>query len=264
MTPVEPVRAVIFDMDGLLVDTAPVWRQVGNSAFAALGVDVAPFVETGAVMGLSMEDAMAAFRTYAGWAPTDHPELEAGIEAGVLAAIRAQLELKPGACEALDFCDEHGLRTAVASGSTTAIIEAVLARVGLRARFTAVCSSSDEPLGKPHPGVFLRAAAELGVPARQCVVVEDAVAGCIAAKAACMRVVAVPEGPAVGDPRLAIADAVLATLAELAGPAARAMLGLCGEVGLGVGVGGVGGAGGGVGGAGGGRASPVRSPAAAP
>jgi len=232
MTPVVPVRAVIFDMDGLLADTAPIWRQVGNAAFGALGVDVAPFVETGAVMGLSMEDAMTAFRTYAGWGPADHPELEASIEAGVIDGIRARLELKPGARRALDFCDEHGLHTAVASGSPTAVIDAVLASVGLDERFAVVCSAADEPLGKPHPGIFLRAATQLGVPARHCLVVEDAVAGCIAAKAACMRVIAVPEGASVGDPRLAIADAVLTSLEELAGPEVRATLGLPEEVGL--------------------------------
>lgn len=221
-----PVRAVIFDMDGLLVDTTPLWRRVGNSAFAELGVDVTPFVETGAVMGLSMGDAMAAFRSYAGWEPTDHPELEATIEAGVIAGVQARLELMPGAIEALDFCDAEGLSMAVASGSPAPFIEAVLERFGLRARFAAVCSAADEPMGKPHPGIFLRAAAELGVPARQCAVVEDALAGCVAAKAASMRVVVVPDGPAVGDPRLAIADIVVGTLADLASEAVRAVLGL--------------------------------------
>lgn len=226
MGPPARVRAVIFDMDGLLVDTTPIWRQVGNGAFAALGVDVTPFVQTGAVMGLSMADAMAAFRSYAGWDPADHPELEASIEAGVIAGIHARLELMPGAQAALDFCEAEGLRMAVASGSPVPVIEAVLTRSGLRSRFAAVCSAADEQLGKPHPGIFLRAAAELGVPPQQCAVVEDAVAGCIAAKAACMQVIAVPDGPAVGDPRLAIADAVLETLDELAGPVGRAVLGL--------------------------------------
>lgn len=226
MTAVVPVRAVIFDMDGLLVDTAPIWRRVGNDAFAALGVDVASFVATGALMGLTMKDAMAAFRSYAGWEPTDHPELEASIEAGVIEGISAEIELMPGARRALDFCDEHDLGIGLASGSSIQLIHAVLTRFGLRERFDVVCSAADEPLGKPHPGIFLRAAAALGVPARQCAVIEDAVSGCIAAKAASMRVIAVPDGPAVADPRLAIADAVLTTLEELPGPTVRALLGL--------------------------------------
>ncbi|MGH8994929.1 MAG: hexitol phosphatase HxpB [Acidimicrobiales bacterium] len=228
MTPavINPVRAVIFDMDGLLVDTVPIWRQVGNGAFAALGVDIAPLAKSGAVMGLSVVDAMAVFRNYAGWPASEHPDLEERIIAGVVDAIHHQLELKPGADQALDFCDAAGLLMAVASGSSTPIIEAVLDRFDLAKRFTAVCSAAAEPRGKPHPGVFLSAAAAMGVAPEDCLVLEDAVSGCIAGKAASMRVIAVPDGPAVGDPRLAIADLVVVSLEELTGEPARAVMGL--------------------------------------
>lgn len=220
------MRAVIFDMDGLLVDTAPIWRRVGDGAFADLGVDIAPLAESGAVMGLSVADAMAVFRDFAGWKPSDHPELEARIVAGVVDAIEHGLELKPGARRAIDLFEEAGLQMAVASGSTPPVIEAVLDHFGLADRFSAVCSAADEPIGKPHPAVFLRAAAAMHVSPQSCVVLEDAVNGCIAAKAASMRVIAVPDGPAVGDPRLAIADLVLLSLEDITGPAARTVLGV--------------------------------------
>lgn len=219
---------MIFDMDGLLVDTLPSWRRVGNGLFAELDVDISPVTEGGAVMGMSVGEAMALFRAHAGWTESEHADLEHRVVVEMIEAIRSDTELKPGALAALDFCDAHGLTTALASGANLSILEAVLDRFGLGGRFSAVCSSADEPLGKPHPAVFLRAAAELGVPADACLVLEDAVNGCIAAKAASMRVIAVPDGPSVGDSRFAIADLVLSSLEELPEERVLALLGLAG------------------------------------
>jgi sugar-phosphatase len=106
------------------------------------------------------------------------------------------------------------------------VIDAVLAHFGMRGRFAAVVSAAAVELGKPHPAVLLLTAELLGVDPVRCVVVEDAMNGCIAAKAARMGVVAVPEPGTGGDPRWVLADVVLDSLAEFAGPEVSALLGL--------------------------------------
>ncbi len=123
--------------------------------------------------------------------------------------------LKPGADHAIDLCAARGLALAVASSSEHRLIEAALGHFGLRGRFDVVCSAEDEEYGKPHPAVFLAAAAGLGVPARRCVVWEDAPAGVLAAKAASMSCIAVPEAGEGHHPAFALADLVVDSLLEV-------------------------------------------------
>ncbi|MGH2929354.1 MAG: HAD-IA family hydrolase, partial [Solirubrobacteraceae bacterium] len=156
----------------------------------------------------------------------DADQLVERVVAGVVEAVWQHACLKPGAIGALDLCARYGLVTALASGSARPVIDAVLERFDLASRFAAVCTSADDPYGKPHPAVFLRAAEQVGVGALRCVVVEDSLLGCVAAKAASMRVIAVPEKEAVHDPGLAIADLILRSLEELAGLPTLGVLGL--------------------------------------
>jgi sugar-phosphatase len=107
------------------------------------------------------------------------------------------------------MCARAGLQLAVASSSPPRLIEASLARLGLRDHFTEIVSAESEPYGKPHPAVFLTTAARLGVAPTECLVFEDSLNGLVAAKAARMICVAVPERV---DPRFAFADLVLPSL----------------------------------------------------
>jgi sugar-phosphatase len=221
-----PVQGMIFDMDGLLIDSGAAWRRAGDELFAAIGVDISPLTGRGLVMGMRLQDASALLKEYAGLDANDLTDLDTRVEQAMIEAVRSEVTLKPGAVEALDFCHERRLSTALASGSTLPIIEAVLKRFDLSGRFRVVSSASEDGPGKPHPALFLRTAAALGFEPRDCAVLEDAVSGCIAGKAAGMRVIAVPDGPAVGDPRLAIADAELRSLEDIRAPRVLALLGL--------------------------------------
>jgi sugar-phosphatase len=120
----------------------------------------------------------------------------------------------PGVPQAIELCRAHGLRLALASSSQYRLIEVVLDHIGLSSTFEMVYSAEDEPYGKPHPGVFLTTADRLGVGPRRCLVWEDAPAGVLAAKAARMACVAVPEPAERGHSTFAIADAVLGSLEE--------------------------------------------------
>jgi HAD superfamily hydrolase (TIGR01509 family) len=219
-------RAAIFDMDGLLVDSEPFWRDVEVDVFAAIGVDIAPLLGLGLTMGMRVDEVVAFFRSRLGWDGPDDAELISRIVDGIVHAIWDKAELLPGAVEAIDFFAAHGLVTALASGSTPPIIDAVLKRFGLADRFSVVSSAVDDRLGKPHPAIFLRTAAALGVDPLECVVLEDSLNGCIAAKAARMRVIAVPDARFGSDPRFGIADVRLSSLLEIADAGIEQLLGL--------------------------------------
>jgi sugar-phosphatase len=113
---------------------------------------------------------------------------------------------------ALDAARRSGRRLALASSSPRAIIDAALARLGLDRAFDVVRSAEHEPFGKPHPGLLLSTATELGVSPLDCVVLEDSLTGVIAAKAARMACVAVPFDHPEHDPRFVVADAIVGTL----------------------------------------------------
>lgn len=218
-------RAVIFDMDGLIVDSEPFWRRVEASVFDEMGVDIRRFLGHGQTMGLRVDEAITFLCRAAGLV-VDEDDVCRRVVRGVVGAIESEAELLPGAEEALEACAGAGLGVALATGSTSPVIDAVLDRFALRHRFSAVLSAEDDPFGKPHPAIFLRAAAMLGVEAVACVVVEDSLNGCIAGKAARMGVIAVPAAEDADDPRYAIADLRLESLSSLLDGEAAVFLGL--------------------------------------
>ena len=221
-----PARACIFDMDGLLVDSEPFWRAAHAELMADLGVDVSPFLGTGLTTGMRVDEVVALWRAHSPWQGPSDEEVAARIVSHVAAAVRERAVLLPGALEALDFCGRHGLAAALATGSTVEIVQAVLERFDLARRFDAVCSAEHDTHSKPHPAIFLRAAELLGAPPSACVVFEDSLNGVVAAKAARMRVIAVPPLELAEDPRYALADLCLDSLLKIDTPAVLAMLGL--------------------------------------
>ena len=226
MTHYPPARAAIFDMDGLLVDTEPCWRSVEIEVFGEFGVDITPLLAQGLTMGMRVDEVVAFFRSRLPWDGPSDGEVAERIVSGIVAAIWQRVELLPGAVEAIDLLTRYGLETALASGSTPPVIDAVLRRFGLAGRFSVVSSAVDDALGKPHPAIFLRTAAALRADPLECVVLEDSLNGCIAAKAARMRVVAVPDARVAVDDRFAIADIRLESLVDLGDDAVAELLGL--------------------------------------
>ncbi len=226
MSDFPPARAAIFDMDGLLVDTEPFWRSVEVEVFAELGVDITPLIDRGLTMGMRLDEVVAFFRSRIGWDGPGDEEIAGRIVSGIVSAVHHEAKLLPGAVDAVDLLSGYGLATALASGSTPPVIEAVLDRFELADRFAVVSSAADDRLGKPHPAILLRTAAALGVDALECVVLEDSINGCVAAKAARMRLVAVPGERFSSDARFAIADVRLASLEQVGDAAVTELLGL--------------------------------------
>lgn len=209
------IEAVIFDMDGLLVDSEPLWRQAEVEVFASVGVDLTPD-DCRRTTGLRVDQVVEYWRARRPWDDEAHPreEIAGRIVDRVVELIGRRGELLPGAAGALDKVESEGRPLALASSSNRRIIDAVLARFRLADRFQAVHSGDDEPEAKPHPAIYLSTAGELGVRPSRCLAVEDSRPGLMAAKAAAMGCVLVPEDPARVPGGRRLADAVLDSLEE--------------------------------------------------
>ncbi|GAA4661510.1 HAD family hydrolase [Streptomyces youssoufiensis] len=200
-----PTTAVIFDLDGTLVDSEPHYFEAGRRTLAAYGVTDFDWAEHTRFIGIGTRETLTILRSEHG--------IEASVDELLAAKNRHYLELVGTSTEAfpemrafVERLSARGHPIAVASGSSRAAIKAVLGATGLDAHFATYVSAEEVPHGKPEPDVFVEAARRLGVPPADCVVVEDAPPGAEAARRAGMRCVAVPYVPATADdPRFAAA-----------------------------------------------------------
>jgi HAD superfamily hydrolase (TIGR01509 family) len=216
------VGAVIFDLDGLLIDSEPFWRRAEIEVFARVGVHLTE-QDTRQTMGLRIDDAVHHWyerRPWEGMAPV---EVERAVTARVAELIEDEGAPMPGALAVIDLCRDRSIPMAVCSGSYAMVIEAALDRLGISASMSAWHSAEWEPLGKPHPGAYLSTAAKMGVDPTACLAFEDSFHGAISAKAARMRVVAVPEPAALSSPRWGFCDLVLGSLESFDGDALGAL-----------------------------------------
>lgn len=205
------INAVIFDMDGLLLDSEDFWQQAEYETFAFLGVPLKP-EETAKTLGWRCDDVVQYWYNIFAWQGPTPAEVADIIIDKVIAMIIQRGKLMPGAREALQLCKSLNLPIALATSSNHQMMLATIKHFDLLHFFDATCSAEFLPLAKPHPQVYLNAAAALGIPPQQCVALEDSVTGVIAAKAARMRCIAVPDTKHSQDNRYAIADRVLTSL----------------------------------------------------
>ena len=200
-------------MDGLLIDSEPLWRIAEVEALSAVGV---PMTEDDALetTGLRTDEVVALWHGRHPWPEPSKKEVEARIISRLIALARERGELMPGVRETLAAFAAAGYPLAIASSSASEIIAAVLETLGIGGYFRVTQSAEHEPFGKPHPGVYIEAARALGVEPRCCLAFEDSPNGVIAAKAARMTCIAVPDPALAGDRRFGAADLVLGSLAD--------------------------------------------------
>ena len=178
-------------MDGVLVDSEPIWRAVERDVFGGLGIEVTDedLLET---MGVRVADVVARWHRRSPWDEPSREEVARSIVDRVAEAIEREGAFNREAIRAIDYVDGLGLRLALASSSPMRLIRSVLSIGGLADRFEVVLSAEDEERGKPDPAVYVSAARELGVRAERCLAVEDSINGVRSAKDAGMVCVAVP------------------------------------------------------------------------
>ena len=207
------IEAVVFDLDGVIVDSEQVWDDVREQLVRERGGSWHEGAQA-AMMGMSSPEWSRYLHDELGLAePPD--EINAEVVRRMLARYREELPLIDGAVDAVHrLAVEFPL--GVASSSNRPLIEAVLERAGIAALFAAVVSSEEVERGKPAPDVYLEAARRLGVGPARCAAVEDSSNGIRAAHAAGMRVLVLPNAhyPPAPD-ALALADAVAGSPNEL-------------------------------------------------
>ncbi len=207
------IRAVIFDLDGLLLDSESAWDGGRRALVAEHGLDW-PDGATEAMLGMSSPEWSRYVRDTLG-VPLDPPQISDRVVAHVLGTYEERLPLLPGAEEAVARIAARW-PLALASSSNKEVIDRVMATSGWDRVFQAWVSSEEVDRGKPAPDVFLEAARRIEVDPAEAAGLEDSHNGILAARAAGLRVIAIPnhEFPP-GDEALAVADVVLGSLDEL-------------------------------------------------
>lgn len=214
MIPPRPIEAVVFDMDGLILDTETIYREVMMEAAGAHGAELPDAVFL-AMVGLPADSSRRVALDHFG----DDFAYDLWLSHVVELAHDRLAEgapLKAGVVELLDRLDELRLPRAIATSSSRAGVERHLRPAGLFDRFDVVIAAGDYAMGKPHPDPFLTAAARLGVKPEACLALEDSHNGVRAAHAAGMMTVMVPDLLPATDEMRALAMLVLGGLHEVA------------------------------------------------
>ncbi len=187
----KPVKAALFDMDGLLIDTESVYIDALQAAATAMGRDM-PLSFCHSMIGIPGPVCDGMIREFYG-PDFAFETFAAHFGEHARHAFEAGVPVKPGAIELLDFFRDRGLPLAIATSSSQSTAAKHLGRAGLLDRFKAITTRDDVVNSKPHPDVYLEAARRLGVPPAHCIAFEDSNTGLTAAHAAGTMAIMVPD-----------------------------------------------------------------------
>lgn len=208
------ITTVLYDMDGLLLDTEPLW---GESMLRIAGKHSIPitreqFKET---TGLRIYEVTRHWEIHYPWEGKSAQEVADEIITDIIDASKKKATVLRGVEDSLKLLKANGYKIGLASSSTKRMIDELVAHFGLTKYFDEITSADAVELGKPHPAVFMHCAQLLGSAPHECLVLEDSVNGMIAGKAARMKVIVVPDELHFDDPRFALADMKLKNLEQL-------------------------------------------------
>ena len=206
------INAVIFDMDGVMIDSEPLWEKTERILLARRGIDYSPDYRD-KIVGLNQRDS--------GQLLVDTFDLDETVEdiinerISILTSIyEKELELIPALMPLLEQLAGEGYRLAVASSSPLRVVTFVLDMFSLHNHFLTVVSGDSVGNGKPHPDIYLHTAEMLGVVPAECVAIEDSINGLRSAKGAGMYCIAIPDKRLTPD-QFESADVILDSLREL-------------------------------------------------
>lgn len=206
--------AVIYDMDGVLTDSEPIWKIAMEEAFTFVGSPLTKqdFQRT---VGLRIDEVVAYWFHYKPWTGYTTEFVENRIIDNMIRLLTDQAKPLPGVLESLQFFKAKGLKIGLATSSYTILIQTILNTLQIGHFFDTVHSAENEHFGKPHPAVYLSAAKQLDCNPTKCLVIEDSLNGVIAGKAARMSVICVPEKTHNPEPKLIVADSIFDNLNDV-------------------------------------------------
>ncbi|MFK7946274.1 MAG: hexitol phosphatase HxpB [Saprospiraceae bacterium] len=204
------IQAVIFDMDGLLINSEPFWKSVEIEVFKKVGIEltVEKCLDT---VGLRIDEVVTYWYDKQPWDNISKKAIETEIVDKMIECITNEGESLPGVYDAVEFFWNKKIPMAIASSSYLRIIKAVVKRLKLKDFFDVIYSAEFEKYGKPNPATFITTAEKLNVAPTNCLVFEDSLNGVLAGKAARMTTVAIPE---FENPKFIIADKILNSLED--------------------------------------------------
>ena len=208
------IKAVIFDMDGVLIDSEPLWRKAMIEGFASIGVLITE-EDCKKTTGNRLKEVVEYWfekLDILDFLPT---EIEHRIINMLVKLINNEGKAISGVIEVINFCKNKNIKIGLATSSSNQLMEAVLEKLKLKNTFKSSISAENMEYGKPHPEVFLICASQLQISPLECIVIEDSINGVIAAKAAFMRVIALPEQENINNHKFSIADYKLNNMQEV-------------------------------------------------
>jgi HAD superfamily hydrolase (TIGR01509 family) len=197
--------AVIFDMDGVLIDSEPLWKIAMEEVFKSIGCSLTrkDFQKT---VGLRLDEVIEYWYEHSGWENATPKEVENRIVQKMIELLKQNGEPLIGVIETLSYLKSKKIKIGLATSSYEVLIETVLEALSIRNYFDFTHSAENEAYGKPHPAVYLHVAKTLNANPTKCLVIEDSLNGIISGKAARMKVVCIPEKTHTPEPKLSLAD----------------------------------------------------------
>ena len=207
------MRAAIFDMDGLLIDSEPLWQEAEVAVFRQLGVPLTRDM-CRQTIGIRVDGVVRHWYERYPWQGPSLEEVASRIVAAVAQLIGERGMLMPGVRDAIELLRNEDYILAVASSSPLALIRAALEQLQVLDEFAVVHSAEDEAEGKPHPAVYTTTMLRLDIDPAACIAFEDSIAGIRSAKSAGAFVIAVPDDVDRSNPGVGAADVVLESMTE--------------------------------------------------
>jgi len=207
-------EAVIFDMDGVLIDSEPLWKIAMEEVFSSLGSTLtkSEFQKT---VGLRIDEVIHFWNIHEHWEIKDESIIEEQIISKMEVLIAQNAQPLPGVIATLDFLKSKGIKIGLGTSSSSRLIKIVLKELKIESYFDFTHSAENEAYGKPHPAVYLTVAEKLTTSPSKCLVIEDSYNGVISALAAKMKVICIPEKTHFPNPKLSVADFQFDTMIEM-------------------------------------------------